>query len=147
MKGGDSVLNIDVYLTALDRYIKVTHHDSNKAIDTFDVIVFLQREIESLRVKNEELKTAIDRNESVTKSVQEMADRWTATSKRIEQLGRMIEDGVSVGQIEDGGKMTIKNAACYQDIVSVLLSNGYFVCYHFDDENNGDTITIEYWRA
>lgn len=142
------MLNRDVYLTALDRYIKVTHHDSNKAIDTFDVIVFLQKEIESLRVKNDELKTAIDRNESVTKSVQEMADRWTATSKRIEQLGRMIEDDVNVGQIEDGGVMTLtRKTASWKLVAECLLTNGYFVCCHFDDKNDGETITIEYWRA
>ena len=47
----------------------------------------------------------------------------------------------------DGGIMTIKNSTCYQDIVSILTVNGYFVTCHIDEENNGETITIEFWRA
>lgn len=105
------MLNRDVYLKALDRYIKATNHDSNKAIDTFDVIVFLEKEINSYRDK-------------------------------IKQ-----HNEVTTEQAADSGVMTIKNATCYQDILSILLSNGYFVCCHIDDENDGETITIEYWRA
>ena len=46
--------------------------------------------------------------------------------------------------VDDGGIMTITYAACYQDIVSILLTNGYYVCCHIDD--GSDTMTIEYWR-
>lgn len=47
----------------------------------------------------------------------------------------------------DGGMMTIKNSTCYQDIISILIANGYFVTIHIDDDNNGNTLTIEFWRA
>lgn len=46
----------------------------------------------------------------------------------------------------DGGTMTIKNGTIYQDIADVLIRNGYFVCCHVDD-SDGETMTIEYWRA
>lgn len=125
------MLNRDVYLTALDRYIKATNHDSNKAIDTFDVIVFLQKEIDSYRDK-------IKRMDNRTNEL--IMERDALTQNEPAQT-------LAMEQAADGGIMTIKNATCYQDIVSILLSNGYFVCCHIDDENGGETITIEYWRA
>lgn len=44
----------------------------------------------------------------------------------------------------DGGIITIKNSSCYQDIVSILTVNGYFVTVHINDDN---TISLEFWRA
>lgn len=141
----------EVYLKACERYRKM---NGGRLVFMADLVTFLEKEIDSLRTKNDELKTAIDRKEkeikinddfaeSVAEAVQEMANRWTETSKRIEKLGQTIENGVDVSYIEDGGKMSIDRASI-GSVANSLLSSGYFVCCHFDD---GDTATIEFWRA
>lgn len=144
----------EIYLKACERYRKL---NGGRLVFMVDLVIFLEKEIDSLRTKNEELKTAIDRKEkeikvnndfaeSVAEAVQEMANRWTETSKRIEQLGQTIENGVDVGQIEDGGKMTLKrNAGGYMSVVDKLLSEGYFICTHMENDDN--ELTIEFWRA
>lgn len=150
----------EIYLKACERFRK-TH--GGHLVFMADLVIFLEKEIDSLREKNEELKTAIDRNEkeikinndfaeSVADAVRYMANKWTETSERIERLGQTIENGVNVGQIEDGGKMTLnRNTTLYTQIVDKLMLNGYYVCTHFDDKldvyEDNDTITIEYWRA
>lgn len=105
---------------ALERYRKVTG-DTRHIIPSDNIITFLENEIRTTRRANcavDRLTKTIERLEkeikshdidmefveSVADAVQEMANRWTETSKRIEQLGQTIENGVNVGQIEDGGK-------------------------------------------
>lgn len=147
----------EIYLKACERYRKL---NGGHLVFMADLVIFLEKEIDSLRKKNDEFRTAIERKEkeikinndfaeSVAEAVREMANRWTDTSKRIEQLGQTIENGVDVGQIEDGGKMTLCYSGCYQDLEGILLANGYFVCSHVNEcESKEDrTITIEFWRA
>ena len=119
------MINRDVYLKALDRYIKATNHDSNKAIDTFDVIVFLEKEIGSYR-------------EKIKKQEERMNAMYGAQT--------LVES--TTEQAADGGVMTLtRKTANWKLVAECLLTNGYFVCCHIDDENDGETITIEYWRA
>lgn len=104
---------------------------TGKLANDTDVIAFLCDEIEYLRDK--------------IKGKDERIIELVSQCDEIMQEKRRKE--VTTEQAADSGIMTIKNATCYQDIVSILLSNGYFVCCHFDDENNGETMTIEYWRG
>ena len=89
-------------------------------------------------------------------------DRYKQLSERVEQLGQMVENKMDqvlgeYGQTltsfveeraADGGVMTLsRKTASWKLVAECLLTNGYFVCCHIDDENNGETITIEFWRA
>lgn len=102
---------------------------TGKLANDTDVIAFLCDEIEYLRDK--------------IKGKDERIIELVSQCDEIMQEKRRKE--VTTEQAADS--MTIKNATCYQDIVSILLSNGYFVCCHIDDENDGETMTIEYWRG
>lgn len=182
----------ELYLRVIDRYIASTKHDSNKPIDTFDVIVFLEKEINCYRETIENMKRHVENMcakkqqlnaiygvqtagaiteqrakindefyESVGEAVQEMANKWAQLSERVEQLGQMVENkmdqllGETVQTLttfteertSDGGVMTLMTKpANWRLAHECLLSNGYFVCCHVDDESNGETITIEFWK-
>lgn len=86
-----------------------------------------------------------DKIEELQKQLKTMSEIAVHNNKLLfDAVNRIIdlEDKKS-----DGGIMTIKNSTCYQDIISILTVNGYFVTIHIDDDNNGDTLTIEFWRA
>lgn len=48
----------------------------------------------------------------------------------------------------DSGRMTINYSGCYQDLVGILVENGYFVCCHVNkgDKKDDETVTIEFWK-
>lgn len=86
-----------------------------------------------------------DKIEELQKQLKTMSEIAAHNNKLLfDAINRIIdlEDKKS-----DGGIMTIKNSTCYQDIISILTVNGYFVTIHIDDDNNNDTLTIEFWRA
>lgn len=105
----------DILRKALERYRNAT---ANNTAFKDDVIVFLEKEIDSYREK-------IERMEQFGDTVQ--------------TLTTFAEDRTS-----DGGTMTLsRTTARWKLVAECLLENGYFVTSHFDDE----TITIEFWRA
>lgn len=129
------MFNGNRYFHAIDRYIAATNHDSNKPIDTFDVIVFLEKEIEGYRDKIKK------KDERINDLISQRDALFDITTKKSAQE-------VTTEQAADGGKMTLtRKTASWTLVTECLLTNGYFVCCHFDDENDGETITIEYWRA
>ena len=115
------------------------------------VIAFLCDEIERMREKVKECDKGRFTIEFLEKELRRCRDKIKEKDERINELILQCdaltpkEQEFTTEQDTDGGIMTIKNAACYQDIVSILLANGYFVCCHIDDEN--ETIAIEFWRA
>lgn len=136
-------------MKACERYRKM---NGGNLIFMSDLVTFLEKQIDELRAKNEELKTAIDRNkkeikinsdfsESVAEAVQAIVDKLDRIEQKeiAESAQTFVEEKTS-----DGGCMTINYSTCYQDIIGILLNNDYFVCCHVNDN---DTITIEYWRA
>ena len=90
-----------------------------------------------------------EKPENKIKQLQKDLERITGVAIHNEKL--LLDAVKRIIDLEDkksdGGIMTIKNSPCYQDIVSILTVNGYFVTIHIDDDNNGDTLTIEFWRA
>lgn len=109
----------DILRKALERYRNAT---GNNTAFKDDVIIFLEKEIDSYREK-------IERMEQFGDTVQ--------------TLTTFTEDRTS-----DGGTMTLATHTKYEEVQEILLRNGYFVTSHFDDENSEDeTITIEFWRA
>ena len=148
-----------LYIRAIDRYIAATKHDRNVPIDTFDVIVFLEKEIDRCRDEIGKKKIMLNSMYGVStacaiagrlneweheNAVRELRNKCNALCERVEQLGQMVENNMNSTR---DGVVRIKNSACYQDFIGILMNNGYFVCSHIDDDNNGETITIEYWRA
>lgn len=111
----------DILRKALERYRNAT---ANNTAFKDDVIVFLEKEIDSYREK-------IERMEQLEDNVQ--------------ILTTFAEDRTS-----DGGTMTLATHTDTKTVQEVLLQNGYFVTSHIDDEPNkqdDETITIEFWRA
>lgn len=189
--------DINYYNKAISRYLSVTHDKCDRKTNEFyeNVIVFLEKEIDSHREKIEKQKALLNTmcgvqtaraiteqlagwkketeqrvkiidefSESIADAVQELSNKHDALTGRVEQLGQIVENKMdqvlsdtvqtltefTTEQISDGGCVTIKNANCYQDFIGILLANGYFVCSHIDDEPNeqdDETITIEFWRA
>jgi hypothetical protein len=150
----------ELYIRVLDRYIAATKHDSNVPIDTFDVIVFLEKEIDSYRDEIGKKKIMLNsmygaqtagaitgrlnewKNEN---AVRELRNKYDALCERVEQLGQMVENNMN--STTDGVMTLSRKTASWKLVAECLLSNGYFVCSHIDDDNNDETITIEYWRA
>ena len=110
----------EIYNDALKRYRK-THTD--ELLTAFDVIVFLARECEESREKIKCMKAYIDGMNTAREPAQEFTTE----------------------QASDGGVMTLSTkTATWRLVHECLLSNGYFVCCHFNED---ETITIEYFRA
>ena len=85
-----------------------------------------------------------DKIEELKKELQTMREVAVHNKKLLfEAVNKIIR---LEAETSDGGKMIIKNSSCYQDIVSILIANGYFVAIHIDDNNN-DILTIEFWRV
>ena len=150
----------ELYLRVLDRYIAATKHDSNKPIDTFDVIVFLEKEIDSYRDEIGKKKIMLNSiygvqaagvitgqlNEWQNKNaVRELREKYDALCERVEQLGQMVKNNMN--STSDGVMTLSRKTANWKLVAECLLSNGNFVCCHIDDENDGETITIEYWSG
>lgn len=80
--------------------------------------------------------------EEIKKELQTMTDVAKDNQKLLfAAIQRIIE---LENERHDGGIITIKTNSCYQDIVSILILNGYFVTVHNDDDN---TTSLEFWRA
>lgn len=162
--------NIDYYNKAIDRYLHATHGKCDRDVADFyaAVIAFLEKEISRYRDKIEELSDRMNTMygartaEEVTKKLEEWRREQDALITRVEQLGQMVENKMdqllgdtvqtltefTTEQTSDGGCVTLTTKTANWKLVhECLLSNGYFVCCHIDDENNGDTITIEFWRG
>lgn len=89
----------------------------------------------------------------LTKAMDRLSKDHDTLKAHVFQLADKVEQPTKPAETfteertSDDGTMTIANRGNYIDIVNILMSNGYFVCCHVDDENNGETITIEFWRA
>lgn len=136
--------------TALEETRQIAKDRAEKIIEDAARMETMRSDISALRFEHEQ---TIKRMEN---------DRYKQLSERVERLGQMVENKMEqvlgeYGQTltsfveeraADGGVMTIKKSMCYQNIVQILLSNGYFVCCHIDDDDSEEeTITIEFWRA
>ena len=116
------------------------------------VIAFLCDEIEYYRDKIKKNPGGIT-IEFLEKELGRCRDTIKKKDERINELISQVDaltpkepaQEFTTEQAADGGIMTIKYGTCYQDIASVLLANGYFVCCHINDDKQ--TITIEFWRA
>lgn len=109
----------DILRKALERYRNAT---ANNTAFKDDVIVFLEKEIDSYREK----------------------------IKRMEQLGDTVQTLTTFTEerTSDGGTMTLLlNTAKWKLVAECLIENGYFVALHFNDNDENETITIEFWRA
>lgn len=124
--------DIEILRKALERYRNATHEN---AAFKDNVIIFLEKEIDryrdKIKKKDERINDLISRCDAL----------FDITTKKSAQE-------VTTEQAADGGIMTLtRKTASWTLVTECLLTNGYFVCCHFDDENDGETITIEYWRA
>lgn len=115
--------------------------------------------------KTEQRVMIIDEfSESIAEAVQELSNKHDALAGRVDQLGDIVENkmdqvlGDTVQTLttfaeertSDGGTMTLATHTDTKTVQEVLLQNGYYVCSHIDDETNeqdDETITIEFWRA
>lgn len=164
--------DISYYNKAIDRYLSATHGKCNRESNDFyaDVIVFLEKESDRYREKIKRMEAYLDGintryGEQTAEAITEQLKKWQCEhdtlTTRVDQLGQIVENKLDrflgdtvqtlteivTEQTRDGGCVAIKNANCYQDFIGILLTNGYFVRCHIDDENNGETITIEFWRG
>lgn len=104
---------------------------TGKLANDMDVIAFLCDEIEYLRDKIK------GKDERIIELV----------SQCDEIMQKKQHKEVTTEQAADSGIMTLVTHSEYERVQDVLLRNGYFVCSHIDDENDDETITIEYWRG
>lgn len=148
--------DIEILRKALERYRNATHEN---AAFKDNVIIFLEKEIDNYRDKL--FKMALNSmygvqtagaittgriNESKNENaVRELHNKYDDLCERVEQLGQMVENNMN--STTDGFMTLSRKTASWKLVAECLLSNGYFVCSHIDDDNNGETITIEYWRA
>ena len=117
---------IDFYKKAMKRVQSVL----KKPITDITLVAFLEKEIDDYRDKIEHKDSRI--NELILQcdalTPKEPAETFTTE------------------QASDGGVMTLsRKTASWKLVTECLLTNGYFVCCHFDDED--EIVTIEYFRA
>lgn len=111
----------EIYDKACDRVEKA---NGSKRMAHQEIIIELEKEIDVYREKIEKMKSRLN------SIYGEPAETFTEERE------------------SDGGTMTLNaTTANWKIAAAVLLHNGYFVTCHINDENNGETITIEFWRA
>ena len=128
----------DIYRKALARYREATHENT---VFKDNVIVFLEKEIDRYREK-------IESSGSGKEVIFEDWEHFNnAVRERIKQLDQTLTTSTDE-RTSDSGIMTINYSGCYQDLVGILLANGYFVCHHVNkcDKKGDETITIEFWK-
>lgn len=127
----------EILRKALERYRNAT---ANNTAFKDDVIVFLEKEIDSYREKLERMENNVER---MAEKNQRLKLRLNAIYGVQSAAAITLEERTS-----DGGTMTLATHTKYEEVQEILLRNGYFVTSHFEDENSEDeTITIEFWRA
>ena len=119
--------DIEILRRALERYRNATHEN---AAFKDNVIIFLEKEIDryrdKIKKKDERINDLISRCDAL----------FDITTKKSAQE-------VTTEQAADGGIMTLtRKTASWTLVTECLLTNGYFVCCHFDDENDGDQMLL-----